>query len=240
MRVSTASGSLRVTTTLGLRRAMGGVEQPSERRDDGVAAPTKTALHLQARANFPSRTLRRLDRNPIALILLGLAALASVGLASCGGAASEGKDCPAADRARTVSGFCVPRYVSLKRGVVYARRGPGKDYPALWVYHVKGLPVQVVAETTDWRRVCDPDGGVAWVHRSMVDGRRTVIAVGAAAIPLYRRPGAAGAPSALLKARALAALARCRAGWCKISVSGAMGWTPAEALWGLSPTPQCR
>jgi len=229
-----------VTTTLGLRMAMGGAEQPSGRRDDGVAAPTKTALRLQARANCPTNLLRSRHANPVAVVLLSLAALAAIGLASCDGAASEGKDCPAADRARTVSGFCIPRYVSLKRGVVYARRGPGKDYPAIWVYRVKGLPVQVVAETTDWRRVCDPDGGVAWVHRSMVDGRRTVMAVGGSAIPLYRQPGAAEAPSAMLSPRALATLARCRGGWCKVSVSGTFGWTPAERLWGLSPTPQCR
>jgi len=134
----------------------------------------------------------------------------------------------------------VPRYVSLKRGSVYARRGPGKDYPALWVYHVKGLPVQVVAETTDWRRVCDPDGAAAWVHRSMVDGRRTVMAIGGGTTALYHQPKVGGAPSALLKSRTLAVLGPCRAGWCRISVDGASGWTPGDRLWGLAQTPQCR
>ena len=80
-------------------------------------------------------------------------ALAAIALASCGGHGGEGKDCPPAAHISVVSGFCVPRYVSLKRDKVYARKGPGVDYPALWIYRAKGLPVQVVAETLDWRRV---------------------------------------------------------------------------------------
>ena len=122
-----------------------------------------------------------------------------------------------------MSGFCVPRWVSLKRGEVYARKGPGGDYPALWVYRVKGLPVQVVAETTDWRRICDPDGGAAWVHRSMVDGRRTVMALGATPIPLLRTPGAGAAETGLLNGRALAGLRACQGAWCKVKAGGVTG-----------------
>ena len=110
-------------------------------------------------------------RNWLALTFLATA------LAGCGEHASEGTDCPIADRAKTVSGFCVPRWVSLKHGEVMGRKGPGKDYPAQWVYKVKGLPVQVVGETEEWRRVCDPDGGAVWVNRSEIDGRRMIMSL---------------------------------------------------------------
>ena len=60
---------------------------------------------------------------------------------------------------QTPSGLPVPRYVTLKFDQVNARAGPGDDYPARWVYRVPDLPVQVVAETADWRKVCDPEGG---------------------------------------------------------------------------------
>ena len=109
-------------------------------------------------------------------------------LAACGDHGSEGKDCPPAARTSTISGFCVPRYVSLKRDTVFARKGPGTDYPALWIYRARGMPVQVVGETLDWRRVCDPDGGAVWIHRSMVDGRRTVRILGVTPAPLLRKP----------------------------------------------------
>ena len=145
-----------------------------------------------------------------------------------------------AQRDHTVSGFCVPRWVSLKRGVVYGRKGAGKDYPAIYVYRVKGLPVQVVAETTDWRRICDPDGGASWVHRSMIDGHRNIIALGADPIPLRKAPGEAAATAAFLNARSLATLGACRSGWCKVTVDGAAGWMPATQAWGVAQEKQCR
>jgi SH3-like domain-containing protein len=169
-----------------------------------------------------------------------LAILGAAPLAACNGRAAEGGDCPAAARAHSVSGFCVPRYVSLKRGEVYGRKGPGKDYPALWVYRARGLPVQVVAETSEWRRVCDPQGGAAWINRSMVDGRRTVMAVGEGPVTLSKSAAAGGPTAGLLAAHALANFDRCQGAWCKISVAGMSGWAPAGRLWGVAPAAQCR
>ena len=117
----------------------------------------------------------------------------------------------------------MPRWVSLKRGEVYGRKGPGKDYPAVWVYRAPGLPVQVVGETTDWRRICDPDGGATWVHRSMVDGRRTIMATGATPTALRRAAKADAPVSGLLNGRALATLEKCQGGWCKVKAGGATG-----------------
>jgi SH3-like domain-containing protein len=166
--------------------------------------------------------------------------LAAASLCACRRGEAEGGDCPAAVKAHAVSGYCIPRYVSLKRGEVYARKGPGKDYPAVWIYRARGLPVQVVAETAEWRRVCDPDGGAAWVSRSMIDGRRTVLSLGAQPVSLMRstRPGAPVA--GLLAPRALASLETCRGAWCRVSVGAVSGWAPAQSLWGVAPAAQCR
>jgi len=167
-----------------------------------------------------------------------LAALAL--LAGCGGRGGEARDCAAPARLSEASGFCVPRYLSLKRGEVMARKGPGTDYPALWVYRAQGLPVQVVAETQDWRRICDADGAAAWVHRSMLDGRRTVIGLGAAPIPLRKAPRADAPLAGLLNARALADLDRCAGAWCKLKVGGLSGWAANASVWGAAPARQCR
>jgi SH3-like domain-containing protein len=81
----------------------------------------------------------------------------------------------------------VPRYVSLKYGEVNARVGPDEAHRLLWIYKAKGLPVQVVAETREWRRICDPEGNLAWVHKRTTDGRRTAMRVQADA-PAAARP----------------------------------------------------
>jgi SH3-like domain-containing protein len=144
----------------------------------------------------------------------------------------------AAERA-TPSGYPVPRYVTLKFGKVNARAGPGDDHRLLWVYRTKGLPLQVVAETSEWRRVCDPDGGVAWVHKRVTDGRRAVINTTGRPAPLLRRPRAGAEPAAYLNVRAMASLVRCQKGWCTVKADGVSGWTPQGALWGTADAPQC-
>ena len=164
----------------------------------------------------------------------------SVWLAACGDRGGEGSDCPAGVKQQTPSGYCVPRYLSLKRGEVFGRRGPGKDYPTVWVYHARGLPVQVVDETTDWRRICDPDGGAVWVASAMVDGRRTVMATAAASVALRTDPSDTGAAAAYLRPRAVADLGRCKGDWCEVSADGARGWVKSSEVWGLAQQAQCR
>ena len=145
----------------------------------------------------------------------------------------------AADR-QTPSGLPVPRYVTLKFDQVNARAGPGDDYPARWVYRVRGLPVQVVAETAEWRKVCDPEGGAAWVHRRTTDGHRSVIRMSPGPLALKARPEAGAPTVAILQPRSMAPLDRCRDGWCRIKGARHAGWAPETAVWGTSGKPQCR
>jgi SH3-like domain-containing protein len=172
-------------------------------------------------------------RAAIARMAVGVIALAGV-IAVGPTSALEDKDRP------TPSGLPVPRYVSLKFDAVNARAGPSDDHRLLWVFHARGLPVQVVAETSDWRRVCDPDGGVSWVHKRTTDGRRMVMRVQPGPTPIRSRPRPDGQVTAYLAPRALAALDRCDKDWCKIRVGRASGWAAASALWGSADAPQCR
>jgi SH3-like domain-containing protein len=149
-------------------------------------------------------------------------------------------DAGAAAERQTPSGLPVPRYVSLKFDRVNARAGPGDDHRLLWVYKVKGLPVQVVAETLEWRRVCDPEGSLVWVHKRTTDGRRTVMNTGQARITLLRRPRPDARAAAFLNPRALATLDKCEKGWCRVRADGVAGWAHEGDLWGTAEAPQCR
>ena len=150
-----------------------------------------------------------------------------------------GRAAAAAER-QTPSGLPVPRYVSLKFDRVNARAGPGDDHRLLWVYKVKGLPVQVVAETSEWRRVCDPEGSLVWVHKRTTDGRRTVMNTKTDRITLVRRPKPDARPAAFLNPRALATLDKCEKGWCRVKADGVSGWAREGDLWGTAEAPQCR
>jgi SH3-like domain-containing protein len=147
-------------------------------------------------------------------------------------------DAPA--KRQTPSGLDVPRYVTLKFAKVNARAGPGDDHRLLWVYRMRDLPLQVVAETAEWRRVCDPDGALAWVHKRTVDGHRSVLNKSARPVALRSSPRPGAEVSAYLQANAMASLVRCRKGWCRVKAGGASGWAPVGSLWGTSDTLQCR
>ena len=134
----------------------------------------------------------------------------------------------------------MPRYVSLKFATVNARAGPGDDRRLLFVFRAQGLPVQVVAETDDWRRICDPDGGLSWVHRRTTDGRRTAMTLQAQPIALRARPRADAPVVAYLAPRAVAGLQRCDKQWCALKVGQISAWAPAASLWGVAETAQCR
>ena len=140
---------------------------------------------------------------------------------------------------QTPSGQPVPRYVSLKFDKVYARAGPGEDHRLLWVYEAKGLPVQVIAETREWRKICDPEGAVAWVHRTVVSSRRGAFNPTAAEVPVRSGRSDTSALRARLLPRSIIALEACEDGWCRVRARKLRGWVSERAVFGTAQRPLC-
>lgn len=139
----------------------------------------------------------------------------------------------------TPTGLEVPRWVSLKSAEVRARQGPGLDYRILWEYRAAGLPVQVIAETREWRKICDPQGAVAWIHRSVASGRRSVFNPAAAEAPIRAGRSATAALRARLSPQALIGVEDCEDGWCRVRASGVRGWIAQDGLFGVQDRAQC-
>lgn len=140
----------------------------------------------------------------------------------------------------TPSGQPLPRWAMLRKDEVYARTGPSKDNAIAWTYHAQSLPVQIISETRDWRLICDPDGGVAWVAKSMLQAQKTVLSPSGAQIDMRDGPNASAAVKAVLRPRALAGLDKCKKDWCRISADGVTGWAPQSVLWGTQATAVCQ
>ena len=158
--------------------------------------------------------------------------------AACHPAAPKSAACRA-----TPSGLAVPRFVSLRKDSTPARVGPGPDYRMLWVYRTKGLPLLVIQETVDWRRVRDPDGQLAWVHKAALDGVRTVMRTEPSDLQLRDRAASDGRVKAVLTGHSIAVLNVCQGAWCKVTADQISGWAPKESLWGAEDPPtdeQCR
>jgi SH3-like domain-containing protein len=135
--------------------------------------------------------------------------------------------------AANTSGLPVPRFVSLKSEEINVRTGPGMRYPISWIYHRAGLPVEVVEEYDLWRKIRDPEGTTGWVHKNMLDGKRTVTIQGK--VPQVLRIDPEKTAKAMLKAEpmVIAKLLECQIDWCRIQVSGRKGWLEKKYLWGV-------
>ncbi|MDE3038870.1 MAG: hypothetical protein KGJ21_10540 [Pseudomonadota bacterium] len=129
----------------------------------------------------------------------------------------------------------LPRWASLKSDEINARTGPGTRYPIAWVYHRAEMPVEIVEEFGQWRKIRDAEGTAGWVHESMLGGRRYVVITGKEAHVVRFDPSAGARPMLKVDPRVIARLAECKPHWCRIQVAGRKGWIEKQYLWGVYP-----
>ncbi|RAI03730.1 aspartyl-trna synthetase [Acuticoccus sediminis] len=137
------------------------------------------------------------------------------------------------------SGLPLPRFVSLSAAKVNVRVGPSRSYKIKWTFNKRGLPVEIVREYGNWRRVRDVDGEDGWIHRSLLSGKRTALVApwgGDDNVPLMSAPAVSAATVAYLEPFVLADVERCDGAWCAISGRNWRGLVPQKSLWGVYPT----
>lgn len=148
------------------------------------------------------------------------------------GVAAEVPAHPALTRG-TETGVALPRFASLRADAVNLRRGPGQRYPIDWVYHRRGLPVEIIREFAHWRQVRTRDGTTGWVFQALLSGHRGFV-VTAPQVTLRRAPQPDAGAVAHLQHGVIGDLRHCRPGvaWCRVAVHGLSGYLPCAAIWG--------
>ncbi len=128
----------------------------------------------------------------------------------------------------------VPRFVSLGSNEINVRAGPGTRYPIAWVFVRQGLPVEIVGEFDNWRKIRDMGGAEGWIHQNLLSRGRTAIVIGGART-LMRDPEVGAVPVAVAEAGVIAQVLRCRDAWCRLQAGGHTGWLPRIYIWGVYP-----
>lgn len=160
---------------------------------------------------------------------MGCAAL--MGLLCVAGAQADG----ASDvRVSHFSGEPVPRFETLRYAAANGRTGPSRDHRIVWRYERKGLPLLIIKESQNWRRVRDPDGDEVWIHARMLTKGETVLVQSPAT--LTRKPAADARTVAHVEGGVLADALTCVERHCRVSVGGHKGWIAKTALWGVNTT----
>jgi SH3-like domain-containing protein len=190
-----------------------------------TAAPVRRRLGLKLSSRRPGQNKASALAQAVGVLLCALVAGAS---ANAAGELATGSR----------SGLPVPRFVSLKPDRVNVRGGPTRDHDVAWVYTRSGLPVEITAESENWRRVRDWEGAEGWVYHSMLTGRRTALVKAKekdALVPLQAKPEAGSEVIARLQTGVLGTVKSCTGTWCRIFGNGFDGWVAQERLWGVYP-----
>jgi SH3-like domain-containing protein len=139
------------------------------------------------------------------------------------------------------SGLPIPRFVSLKPARVNIRVGPGRDYAVSWLYTKSGLPVEIIQEYDNWRRIRDADGTEGWVYQSLLAGKRTAIIAPwergktDTMIDLYASASDSARVVARAEAGVIANIRECNGQWCQLDTQGTRGWIRQTQIWGAYP-----
>ena len=127
-----------------------------------------------------------------------------------------------------------PYWASIASGQAMTRTGPGKNYPGVWLYQRRDLPVRVVKKYENWRLIQDADGAQGWMLVTLLSDRRTAIVKPGE--PRAIRVGPIGSAKVQYQVEqgVVGRLEKCSDGWCRINVANKKGYIRTSDIWGVS------
>ncbi len=126
----------------------------------------------------------------------------------------------------------LPYWASISASEARLRTGPGRQFPASWLYQRAQLPVKVIATYPNWRKIEDPDGTQGWMQANLISSERTGVVTGDVR-SLRDKPSAKGRVIFRAEPGVVGRISDCARGWCKLDVKGRMGYIEASSLWGV-------
>jgi len=122
-------------------------------------------------------------------------------------------------------------FLSLKKNKVYVRYGPGKDYPIKYIYKKKFLPVKVIDEKENFRRIIDHKKNSGWIHRIMLTKPNSLIVLEEKIV--FKKNSKFSKPIVKLEKGKLVNIKKCELNWCKIESDNYSGWIETKNVWGI-------
>ena len=94
------------------------------------------------------------------------------------------------------------------------------------------MPVEIVAEYENWRKIRDFQGASGWVYQGLQTGKRSFI-IAAKPASVHKTPAAAAEVIAKLDPEVMGEIRSCSGEWCRVKVSGVSGWLERTQIWGV-------
>ena len=127
-----------------------------------------------------------------------------------------------------------PYWASIASGQAMTRAGPGKNYPGIWLYQRRDLPIRVVKKYENWRMIEDPDGTRGWMLVSLLSDRRTAIVKTGDPRPIHATADGASRIHYTAENGVVGRIEKCRNGWCHFAIGKREGYIRTSDIWGVS------
>ena len=127
-----------------------------------------------------------------------------------------------------------PYWASIASGEAMMRTGPGKNYPGVWLYKRRDLPIRVVKTYPSWRKIEDADGTQGWMLVTLLSDRRTALVKPGEPRPIHERADPSSRVAYLAEAGVVGRIDKCGNGWCRIKIGKRQGHIRTTDLWGVA------
>ena len=132
-----------------------------------------------------------------------------------------------------VTGYKIPRFVSLKSDDVNLRIGSSTNYPIILKYVTKNMPVEITDEYERWRKIRDREGNEGWIYGDLLKGDRFAIIIKNNKSKIYMFSKPDGVPIGEIGKLNIVKIEVCLKKWCKIKFNSHKGWMNKKNLWGI-------
>ena len=126
-----------------------------------------------------------------------------------------------------------PYWASIASGEAMMRTGPGKNYPGVWLYKRRDLPVRVVKVYPNWRLIEDPDGTRGWMLVTLLSDKRTAIVKPGEPRKVHERADESSRVAYLAEPGVVGRVDKCSDGWCRITIGKREGRIRTFDVWGV-------
>ena len=121
-------------------------------------------------------------------------------------------------------------FLMLKNNKVNVRYGPSFDYPIKFIYKKNKLPLQIIDQKENFRKILDHKKNSGWIHISQLRKSKSLIATSKKI--LFKKPTKFSKPIAKIEKGRLLIVRKCVKSWCNIETEEFSGWIDKNNIWG--------
>ena len=127
-----------------------------------------------------------------------------------------------------------PYWASIASGQAMTHTGPGRNYPNVWLYQRRDLPVRVIKKYENWRLIQDPDGAQGWMLVTMLSDRRTGLVKPREPKPIRVSPDEGARVAYQAQQGVVGRISKCSNAWCRIDIGSRRGYVRQADIWGVA------